>query len=367
MDLHNEAKATVTDMMQSGKTAGACGSLADSTIKEIDTSVNAAQKTLNVLPSGAACAKENKAQVDAAKKAADQASAGEAAAKKAADDAKKAPVTFKSATVMDIENGGCTAFYADPNYKAAKTKADTAAKTLDKKKGENKASQTALKDAQDAQKKAIHACACKAHAEHEKAVKAATAVNSAENKKAWDKSHMMKCVLAGTDPNACKVPPVPKAKIPALQEPAKSVTGCSHQAAPVSNTKIWVKYTTGTKNNAESKALEKANVHATAKGYDGAYIIPFHPKGKGGTGVTASSTVSKFGTPNKVTLTAGSTDGWYFTYIGVAVSASTPAASAYQKFCASDPKGEWLDGKPYDKASAYNGAKFSDSITLTPC
>merc|ERR1719486_248553 len=60
MDLHNEAKATVTDMMQSGKTAGACGSLADSTIKEIDTSVNAAQKTLDVLPSGAACAKENK-------------------------------------------------------------------------------------------------------------------------------------------------------------------------------------------------------------------------------------------------------------------------------------------------------------------
>lgn len=197
-------------------------SLADSSIAEINSNVKASQKALDALPKGGACANENKAQVDAASKTASDATAAASAAKTAADKAKKAPVTFKSATVMDIESGSCTAFYADPNYKTAKTAADTAAKTHNKKVGEKDAADKALKTAKDAQAHAIKQCACKAQIEHAKAAKAGQAANSAENKKAWDKAHMMKCVLAGTSANSCKVPPVPTVKVPALQEPAKS-------------------------------------------------------------------------------------------------------------------------------------------------
>merc|ERR1711939_1295550 len=81
MDLHNEAAAHVTDLLQSGKTASACASLADSSIDEINASVGAAQKALDAVPKGASCANENKAQVDAAAKAAKKAADAEAAAK----------------------------------------------------------------------------------------------------------------------------------------------------------------------------------------------------------------------------------------------------------------------------------------------
>jgi hypothetical protein len=232
VQLHKEASADISTMLETGKTKDACASLADATAKEITDSVGASQKVMNAVPKGSACAKEGQQAVDSAKKALDDAKAKEAAAKKAGNSAKSAPVKFADISITAVKTNDCSAFHADPAYISAKKTADAAAKKQAEAGGQSKAAQTAYDNAVAAQKAAIKACACHTRWQHDQAKKAADKSNSSENAKAWSKSHMMKCVLAGTSASSCKVPPTPKVTVPALEEPAKSMKGCSAPTPP---------------------------------------------------------------------------------------------------------------------------------------
>jgi hypothetical protein len=138
--------------------------------------------------------------------------------------------------MASLKGGDCAAFFSDPAYTAAKNTAQAAGNKSAKAEGEAKAAKKALDDALAAQKYAIHVCSCKVQREHKKAKDAADKANSGENAKAWKKSHMMKCVLAGTAMNACKVPPVPKVTVPTLEAPAKGAK-CGATNFKVTNTK----------------------------------------------------------------------------------------------------------------------------------
>merc|ERR1711959_364276 len=69
----DEAKATVESMIQAGKDEGACADLAATTIKEVEDSVAAGQKTLEALNNGADCPNKGQGAVDAAPSALNQA------------------------------------------------------------------------------------------------------------------------------------------------------------------------------------------------------------------------------------------------------------------------------------------------------
>jgi len=222
--IHEEARSHVEGLLQAGKTKDACKSLADSGIKAIDDSVKNAQKIMDAVPKGASCKKEGQPEVDAATKAHNAATTKLKDAKAASSKAKAHPVKFKDVTIAEIKAGDCSAFFTDPSYTAAKKSAETAGNKMAKVEGEEKAAKKALDDAIAAQKYAEHVCSCKVQREHAKAKQAADKANSAENDKAWKKSHMMKCVLAGTSMSSCKVPATPTVKVPALQAPAKGAS-----------------------------------------------------------------------------------------------------------------------------------------------
>lgn len=223
--IHREAAEHVQSLLEVGKTKDACKSLADSSIKAIDDSVKNAQKIMNAVPKGSACNQEGQQAVDAATKTHNAAAKKAADAKAAASKAKAHPVKFKDVTIAEIKAGDCSAFFSDPAYTAAKTAAAASGNKQAKAEGEAKVAKAALDDAVAAQKKAVYFCACKVQREHAEAKKAADKANSAENEKAWKKSHMMKCVLEGKSMSSCQVPAAPKVSVPALQAPA-STTKC---------------------------------------------------------------------------------------------------------------------------------------------
>jgi hypothetical protein len=232
VQLHKEASGDISTLLEAGKTKDACASLAETTSKEITDSVAASQKVMNAVPKGALCSKEGQQAVDSAKKQLDAAKKKEAAAKSAGNTAAKAPVKFADISISQVKANDCSAFHADPAYISAKKAADAAAKKQAEAGGQVKGAQGAYDNAVAAQKAAIQACACHTKWQHDQAKKAADKSNSAENAKAWSKAHMMKCVLAGTSASACKVPPTPKVTVPALEEPAKSVSGCNAPTPP---------------------------------------------------------------------------------------------------------------------------------------
>merc|ERR1719155_145066 len=67
----DEAKATVQSMIQAGKDQGACTDLAAATVKEVEASVDAAQKILASLNTGSDCPNKGQGAVDAAQSALD--------------------------------------------------------------------------------------------------------------------------------------------------------------------------------------------------------------------------------------------------------------------------------------------------------
>merc|ERR1719454_2269704 len=187
----DEAKATVQSMIQAGKDQGACGDLAAATVKEVEDSVDAAQKILDSLNTGSDCPNKGQGAVDAAQSALDQANKDKEAADAAASAAASASVNFGSMPLSSLTEGQCGVFFNSAAYTSAvATKESTA----------NAATQ--------AQQDAIKECQCDAKQAYEAAWEAANANNDA-NEKAYTKGKHMACVLDGTPVDSCQVGAIP--------------------------------------------------------------------------------------------------------------------------------------------------------------
>merc|ERR1712124_103066 len=112
----DEAKATVESMIQAGKDEGACADLAASTVKEVEDSVDAAQKTLNSLNTGSDCPNKGQGAVDAAQSALNQANKDKEAADAAASAAASASVNFGSMPLSSLTEGQCGVFFNSAAY-----------------------------------------------------------------------------------------------------------------------------------------------------------------------------------------------------------------------------------------------------------
>merc|ERR1711959_290081 len=173
----DEAKATVESMIQAGKDEGACADLAAATVKEVEDSVDAAQKTLNSLNTGSDC--PNKGQ---------------------------GGVVFNSAA-----------------YTSAVATKESTANAATQAAASVTAAEAGLKAAQEAQQDAIKECQCDAKKSYEAAWEAANANNDA-NEKAYTKGKHMACVLAGTPPDSCQVGAIPKVTEVTLADGVESAT-----------------------------------------------------------------------------------------------------------------------------------------------
>jgi len=208
-EAHEEAKASITELLASGKSSTACSNLAGAAKKGVTDSVAASQKVIAGMPNGSQCKNEGSSLVTKAngdKTKADKASAD---ALQKLNDAKNAQIDFGKFKVSSLKEGQCGSFFntqawkdakskitnADKAYTTAKTKASDAAKAVDTAKKESA--------------KLVKKCKCDSKTAIEKAIKDMNAKSKSANQAEWSKAYHMDCVLAGKAANSCTVPALP--------------------------------------------------------------------------------------------------------------------------------------------------------------
>merc|ERR1711959_385675 len=219
----DEAKATVQSMIQAGKDEGACADLAAATVKEVEDSVDAAQKTLDSLNTGSDCPNKGQGAVDTAQSALDQANKDKEAADAAASAAASASVNFGSMPLSSLTEGQCGVFFNSAAYTSAVATKESTANAATQAAAAVTAAEAGLKAAQEAQQDAIKECQCSAKKAAAAAWEAANANNDA-NEKAYTKGKHMECVLAGTPVDSCQVGAIPKVTEVTLANGVESAT-----------------------------------------------------------------------------------------------------------------------------------------------
>merc|ERR1712196_505671 len=172
-----DAKQTVTGLMQAGKNDAACKDLADASKREVTDSVAASQKAVKAMPNGSQCDGEGKELVTAA----------------------EANVAKAKTAVSDAQN----------KVNAAKAVKGVA---------------TAKKEAE----RLVRPCKCASKRAIEKAVSDFNSKSAAMNKATWTKAYHMECVLAGKTAAGCSVPTVPSVKMVPLS--SGTANACSSTA-----------------------------------------------------------------------------------------------------------------------------------------
>merc|ERR1719454_724826 len=226
----DEAKATVQSMIQAGKDQGACGDLAAATVKEVEDSVDAAQKILDSLNTGSDCPNKGQGAVDAAQSALDQANKDKEAADAAASAAASASVNFGSMPLSSLTEGQCGVFFNSAAYTSAVATKESTANAATQAAAAVTAAEAGVNAAKEAQQDAIKECQCDAKKAYETAWEAANSNNDA-NEKAYTKGKHMACVLAGTPPGSCTVGAIPEVTAITLAAGTKDAN-CEAPAPP---------------------------------------------------------------------------------------------------------------------------------------
>jgi hypothetical protein len=205
----NNAKATVTSLIQQGKDDSACRDLAATTAKEVTESVAASQKALSQLPSGAQCDGEGQTLITTAnsnKEAADKAKEDAQEALTAAQDS---DLDFGKFKYSSLTEGQCGSFFNSQVWQDAKNKVNAAQTAYDTAVAEANAAAKAVTDAKTAAAELVKTCLCNTKKSLDDAVTNMNADAKAANTEAWNKAHHMECVLDGKTTDNCDVPPLP--------------------------------------------------------------------------------------------------------------------------------------------------------------
>jgi len=215
----SEAQATLDQMTADGKSEKDCRKLVDETKKDITTVVTNGQKIINELPTGGHCMNLGLGLVTKTREEKRKADAHVVTTTKEVNKASSAEVDFGSASFSSLTEGQCGSFYSSTNYINAKTTYKTAVSTRTKAVGAAGEAKVALENAIKAAADAKHKCLCKTRADHDKAFKAGSASNAA-NEKAWIFAHKLECVLNRVY-SGCKIPDTPTVKRATLTSAAQ--------------------------------------------------------------------------------------------------------------------------------------------------
>merc|ERR1712196_417508 len=117
-----DAKQTVTGLMQAGKKDAACKELADASKKEVTASVAAQQKAVKAMPNGSQCKDEGKELVTAAEADVKKAKSAVTDAQNKVNAAKAVKINFGDMVVSSLDGKKCSNFYNSLVYTNAKKK-----------------------------------------------------------------------------------------------------------------------------------------------------------------------------------------------------------------------------------------------------
>lgn len=211
-ELHSsldDAKATITSLLEAGKDDSACADLATATADEVTNAVEALQKTLAAMENGDQCNGEGQNLIDAANSAKTAADKAKADAATALSAAKSEKFNFGDFSINELTEGQCGSFFNSGVYTAAKAKRDAAQQTLNTKTAEATAAANAVEEAKSAVEDLVSKCKCETKESLDKTLEDMNANAKDANQKGWSKAYLMKCVLAGTSASDCKVPDLP--------------------------------------------------------------------------------------------------------------------------------------------------------------
>jgi hypothetical protein len=208
----DEAKASVAQLLQAGKTDAACRNLAKTTAVEVNDSVAASQKAVANMPNGDQCNNEGQDLVKKAKDDKTKADKAEKAALDAVNAAKGAKINFGDYVVSSLKEGDCNPFYTSTVWKNAQKKIKDAEAVYTTKKAEAAAAAKAVTAAEEEARKLVKKCKCESKTAIEKAIKDINSKAKDANQKAWTKSYHMICVLDAKPANNCPVPALPEVK-----------------------------------------------------------------------------------------------------------------------------------------------------------
>merc|ERR1712196_275029 len=223
-----DAKQTVTGLMQAGKNDAACKDLADASKREVTDSVAASQKAVKAMPNGSQCKDEGKELVTAAEANVAKAKTAVSDAQNKVNAAKAVKINFGDMVVSSLDGKKCSNFYNSLVYTNAKKKIKDAETHYTKKVAEKDAAVKAVATAKKEAERLVRHCKCASKRAIEKAVSDFNSKSAAMNKATWTKAYHMECVLAGKTAAGCSVPTVPSVKMVPLS--SGTANACSGTA-----------------------------------------------------------------------------------------------------------------------------------------
>jgi len=240
--LPYDARAEALALIQTTKDADSCSGVADDGIKNVNDAVDADQEILDALPDGSKCAAQARlnANLSSLEDDVKNAQAAVDAAAKELEAAMNVPLEFPYKFFLKPDS--CPECYAAAHYQKAKVRADAAiaAKKLADAALANAKAVLASAQADAANLKS--ACLCDAKHRYDQIIEVIYK-NRDDNKKVWEKSYQIKCMLAN-DAN-CQVPAVPLAKDKGLIPDARNAKCEAPQKAPEKCKGVDVPYTKG--------------------------------------------------------------------------------------------------------------------------
>jgi len=207
-----DAKQTVTGLMQAGKKDAACKALADASKKEVTDSVAASQKVVKAMPNGSQCNSEGKDLIKTAEDNVKTAKKAVSDAQNKINAAKAVKINFGDFVVSSLDGKKCANFYNSLVYTNAKKKIKDAETHYTKKVAEKNAADKAVVTAKAEAERLVRHCKCASKRAIDKAIADFNSKSAAMNKATWTKAYHMECVLAGKTAAGCSVPTVPTVK-----------------------------------------------------------------------------------------------------------------------------------------------------------
>merc|ERR1711959_12964 len=225
---YNDAKHTITALLQEGKDDSACRDMAKTTADEVTAAVDAQQKQLASMDNGDSCNDEGQSLIDTANKNQEDADKAKNDAQKALTDAKSEKFNFGDFAYNDLQEGQCGTFFNSQTWKNAKGKVTTAQSTYDTKVAEANAAAKAVQTAKDEAKEMVRECKCKAKIAIDTALENMNKNAKDANTKSWNKAYHMQCVLDGKTTNNCDVPALPTVQPVPYGEGVEHACGCTY-------------------------------------------------------------------------------------------------------------------------------------------
>merc|ERR1711988_31960 len=170
-----DAKQTVTGLMQAGKNDAACKDLADASKREVTDSVAASQKAVKAMPNGSQCDGEGKELVTAAEANVAKAKTAVSDAQNKVNAAKAVKINFGDMVVSSLDGKKCSNFYNSLVYTNAKKKIKDAETHYQKKVAEKDAAVKGVATAKKEAERLVRHCKCASKRAIEKAAATSTA------------------------------------------------------------------------------------------------------------------------------------------------------------------------------------------------